>query len=126
MAINVFVPLQKADMTKRQVWGMAAVEQLDSGRPPEIMDYQRSKPHFLKWSEEVQRISGGKSLGNVRAMHGGQMRAVGRVIHFEPRDVNKSFYVGVEVVDDAAWEKVAKGVYTGFSIGGRYGERWPD
>jgi hypothetical protein len=126
MTAQVFIPLQKADMAKRQVWGVAALEQVDSARPPEIMDYVRSKPRFMQWSEAVKKSSGGKSLGNVRVMHGGQMLAVGRVIHFEPRDVEKSFYVGVEVVDDAAWEKVAKGVYTGFSIGGSYGERWPD
>lgn len=124
--LNVFIPLQKADLVKRQVWGFAAVEQPDSATPPEIMDYAKSKPHFMRWSAAMQKASQGKSLGNVRAMHGGQMLAVGRVIHLEPRDLEKAFYVGVEVVDNAAWEKVQKGVFTGFSIGGKYGSKWPD
>jgi hypothetical protein len=125
-ALNAFIPLQKVDLARRQVWGTAAVEQPDRASPPEIMDYARSKPHFLAWSETVQKASQGKSLGNVRAMHGGQMLAVGKVIHLEPRDASRDIFVGVEVVDDAAWEKVQKGVYTGFSIGGKYGERWAD
>jgi len=124
--MNVFIPLQKADLAKRQVWGFAAVEQPDRSNPPEIMDYETSKAHFLSWSDSVQKASFGKSLGNVRAQHGGQMLAVGRVIHLEPRDSERGFYVGVEVVDDEAWKKVEKGVYTGFSIGGSYGKKWPD
>lgn len=30
------------------------------------------------------------------------------------------------MVDDKEWEKVCKGVYTGFSFGGSYGKRWID
>jgi hypothetical protein len=125
-ALSVFVPLQKVDLAKRQVWGVAALEQPDRSKPPEIMDYERSKPRFLAWSESMQKASRGLSLGNVRAQHGGQLLAVGRVIHLEPRDAQKEIYVGVEVVDDAAWDKVQKGVYTGFSVGGSYGDKWAD
>ncbi len=67
---NLFLTLQKADLAKRQVWGFAAVEQPDNATPPEIMDYEKSKPHFEAWSQTVQKASQGKSLGNVRAMHG--------------------------------------------------------
>lgn len=63
-------------------------------------------------------------MGNLRAMH--QPVAAGRVIHFEPRDLAREFYIGAEVVDENEWEKVLKGVYTGFSIGGKYGERWDE
>jgi len=31
-----------------------------------------------------------------------------------------------KVVDDAEWSKVLEGVYTGFSMGGRYVKRWKD
>ena len=126
MTLQKFIPLEKADIAKRQVWGRAAIEEPDAGQPPEIMDYAKSLPNFLSWSKTIQKNSGGRSLGNVRAMHGGQLMAVGRVISLEPQDVDKAIYVGVEVVDDAAWEKVQKGVYSGFSIGGRYGAKWPD
>jgi len=126
MTMQKFLSLQKVDLEKRQVWGYAAIEQPDGGKPPEIMDYAKSKPNFERWSKTIEKASQGKSLGNVRAMHGGQLMAVGRVIEFDPRDVEKAIYVGVEIVDDAAWEKVQKGVYSGFSIGGRYGEKWSD
>lgn len=126
MKKSIFFQMQKVDVAKRQVWGYAAVEEPDSCTPPEIMDYEKSKPHFMAWSDEVQKLSDGKSLGNVRAMHGSEMVAAGRVIHFEPRDGEKAFYVGAEIVDDQSWEKVQKGVYTGFSIGGKYGEKWMD
>lgn len=126
MEKSVFLRMVKADLVKRQVWGKAAVEQPDSAIPPEIMDYERSKPNFVQWSETVRMKSGGRSLGNVRAMHGGYMMAVGKVIEMSFDDAAKSVNIGVEVVDENAWVKVQKGVYTGFSIGGRYGERWPD
>ncbi len=122
MTLSVFIPLQKADIAKREVWGVAAVEQPDQAR--EIMDYEKSKPHFLAWSERIKKASGGKSLGNVRDSH--TVNAIGKVIALEADDAAKAFRVGVKVVDDNAWQKVTEGVFTGFSIGGAYGERWRD
>jgi hypothetical protein len=117
-----FIPLTKIDEKKHQVWGVAAVEQPDRSR--EIMDYASSKPNFLAWSASVEKASGGLSKGNLRSMH--KMIAAGRVIAFEPDDAQKLFRVGVEVVDEDEWQKVLKGVYTGFSVGGSYGLKWPD
>ena len=34
--------------------------------------------------------------------------------------------VAAKIVDDNEWKKVLEGVYTGFSIGGRYTRKWPD
>ena len=124
MPITYFIPLTKADETSHEVWGIAAVEEPDVHR--EILDYAKSKPNFQAWSDRMNQMTGGKSLGNVRAMHKGALAAVGKVIHFEALDDKKAFFVGAKIVDEEAWRKVQEGVYTGFSVGGRYGQRWPD
>lgn len=120
--MNVFIPIAKVDAARREVWGWAAEEAPD--KSGEIMDYDTSKPLFMAWSETIAKNSDGKSLGNVRAMHGNV--AAGRLIHFEPHDDVKKFYIGAHVVDDAEWKKVETGVYTGFSVGGSYAKRWQD
>lgn len=120
--LSYFIPLRKADEARREVWGVAAVEQPDQSG--EIMDYEKSKPHFLEWSKRVEKASGGKSKGNVRDSH--TAKAVGKVIRLLFDDVAKAIRVGVKILDEEAWQKVIEGVFTGFSIGGRYGERWPD
>lgn len=122
MTLSVFIPLLKADIAKREVWGVAAIEQPDQAR--EIMDYHKSKPNFLKWSDSIRKASNGKSLGNVREGH--TTHAIGKVIALEADDAAKAIRVGIKVVDDNAWNKVIEGVFTGFSIGGSYGERWQD
>ncbi len=119
---NLFIPLTKADEARREVWGVAAIEQPDQSG--EIMDYEKSKPYFWEWSKRVEKASGGKSRGNVRDSH--TLKAVGKVIKLLFDDAAKAVRVGVKVLDSEAWQKVTEGVFTGFSIGGRYGERWSD
>ncbi|NPV78249.1 MAG: hypothetical protein HPY59_17975 [Anaerolineae bacterium] len=120
--LSYFMPLEKVIEAKREVWGIAAIEQPDQSG--EIMDYQKSKPHFWAWSKRVQKASGGKSYGNVRESH--TSKAIGKVIKLLFDDAAKAIRVGVKVVDSEAWQKVIEGVFTGFSIGGTYGRRWPD
>ncbi len=119
---DIFIPLQKVDSQKHQVWGYAAVEEPDHA--DEIMDYASSKPYFADWSTSMQKRSGGRSLGNLRSMH--KRIAAGRLIEFRLDDLHKGVYIGAEVVDPDEWRKVEAGVYTGFSIGGGYVRRWPD
>lgn len=121
-SLSYFIPLQKVDEARREVWGVAAIEQPDQSG--EIMDYEKSKPHFWEWSKRVEKASGGKSRGNVRDSH--TAKAVGKVVKLLFDDAAKAVRVGVKILDSEAWQKVAEGVFTGFSIGGRYGERWPD
>ncbi|KPL82652.1 hypothetical protein SE15_11175 [Thermanaerothrix daxensis] len=121
-SLSYFIPLQKVIEARREVWGVAAIEQPDMSG--EIMDYAKSKPHFWAWSKRVQKASRGRSYGNVRDSH--TTRAVGKVIKMIFDDAAKAIRVGVKVVDSEAWQKVVEGVFTGFSIGGRYGERWED
>ena len=84
------------------------------------------RSNFVAWSERMSQATDGKSKGNVRIMHKGAFSAVGKLIYFEPLDDKKAFYVGAKIVDEEAWQKIVEGVYTGFSVGGRYGRRFPD
>jgi hypothetical protein len=114
--MNVFAQIRKVDEAKRLVFGRAAEEVVD--KSGEIMDYSSTKPHFQKWSAEVQADTDGKSLGNLRAMHG--KVAAGKLTDIVFDDEAKAIDVVAKVVDDQEWKKVLEGVYTGFSIGGAY------
>jgi hypothetical protein len=48
------------------------------------------------------------------------------VIDLQFDDAGKRVLLGANIVDVNEWEKVEKGVYTGFSIGGYYAKRWND
>jgi hypothetical protein len=120
--IQLFAALTKVDELKREVWGLATAEIVD--KDGEIFDYASSKPYFQEWSQEIASASSGRSLGNVREMH--QSSAVGKLVDLEFDDEQKTIAVGAKIVDDDAWQKCVEGVYTGFSIGGRYVNLWPD
>jgi len=57
-------------------------------------------------------------------MHGGV--AAGKVTKINFNDADKQIEICAKVIDDAEWEKVTEGVYTGFSQGGAYARRWTD
>jgi hypothetical protein len=119
----IYVPIRKVDAAQRLVYGVFTEEAAD--RSGEILDYTTSKPNFEDWSNALYKSSGGKSYGNLRAMH----KAVGAGIFVEPLgfdDVAKSITGVARVIDDAEWAKVEAGVYTGFSVGGNYAKRWVD
>lgn len=119
---SMFIPIQKVDLERREVWGWAAVEEPDNS--DEVMDYVSSKPHWMEWSQRAQKRSGGRSLGNLRAMH--QNIAAGKLIDLRADDMRRGFYIGAKIIDDNEWKKVTQGVYTGFSVGGSYLKRWMD
>lgn len=120
--LNVFVPITKVDAAKGIVYGVLAAEEKD--RTGEVFDYKGSKPHFEKWSSDISKATNGKSLGNLRAMHGAVAAGKFTDIHFNDND--KRIEVAAKVVDKAELEKVLEGVYSGFSIGGSYEKRWKD
>ena len=113
---RIFAQITKMDVAKREVWGRLVQEVPD--RADEIFDYESSKPYFKAWSDEFAAATDGKSLGNVRAMHG--KVAAGKFIAVDFNDAEKAIDVGAKIVDDAEWKKCEEGVYTGFSIGGSY------
>lgn len=119
---SVFVPLLKVNEEQRLVYGVMAEEVLDNSG--EIFDYDSSKPNFEKWSEDAYTTSDGKSKGNLRVMHGSV--AAGKLTDISFDDQAKRIECCAKVVDDNEWKKVLEGVYTGFSIGGRYEKRWAE
>lgn len=120
-----FARLTKIDEAKRLVYGRATQEIPD--RAGEIFDYASSKPNFETWSKSQMTASMNKSAGNVRAMHkdvgAGILTPENGIIY---HDDERAIDVCAHIVDDAEWAKVQKGVYTGFSIGGRYMKKWED
>lgn len=121
-AFGMVIPITKVDSVQRLVYGLATAEVED--RSGEICDYESTKPHYEKWSDDIAKSSGGKSLGNLRAMHG--TVAAGKVTALTFNDDARQIEICAKVVDDAEWEKVEEGVYTGFSQGGTYVRRWTD
>jgi hypothetical protein len=123
MNLSVFLPITKVDAVNRTVYGKFTEEQGD--RSGEIMDYGSSKPLFQKWSEDMYGASGGKNYGNIRAMH--KNIAAGLVCQPLDFDDHGRVIGGLaRIIDDDEWRKVEEGVYTGFSVGGRYVKRWTD
>jgi hypothetical protein len=89
-----------------------------------VCDYASTKPLYQKWSQGFASATDGRSFGNLRAMHGNV--AAGKLVDIAFNDAQKRIEICGKVVDDAEWQKVEEGVYTGFSQGGRYLKRWPD
>lgn len=113
---QLFAQITKVDEKSRTVSGRMVQEVPD--KSGEIFDYTSSKPYFKTWVEETSAASGGKSLGNVRAMHGPV--AAGKIVGIDFNDTEKAMDITAKIVDDQEWRKVLEGVYTGFSIGGNY------
>lgn len=120
--MNIFARITKVDEAKRLVIGRAVQEVAD--KADEVFDYASSKPLFQEWSAEFEKATDGASLGNIRAMHG--KVAAGKVTQITFDDAEKAIDVATKIVDDAEWKKVLEGVYTGFSIGGSYVNKWAD
>lgn len=122
-ALKLFVPITKVDEAQRLVYGAVTREEVDAAG--EILDYETAKAAFQEWSNQQHIASGGKSYGNMRAMHGAV--AAGKFVEpLEFDDDGKTVLAVGKVVDESEWAKVVEGVYTGFSIGGSYAARWAD
>jgi hypothetical protein len=114
--MQLFARITKIDEATRRVYGVASSEAVDHTN--ESLDYEASKGYFTDWSNNVAKATDGKSVGNLRAMHGNVV--AGKLVELQCDDVTKSFPVCAEVVDDNEWKKTLAGCYTGFSIGGSY------
>jgi hypothetical protein len=121
-ALGFVIPLTKIDAERRLVYGIGAHEVPD--KTNEILDYASSKPNFLAWSKSFDEATGGMSKGNVRVMH--TKTVAGKLLEMTPDDDAKMFKVCAHIVDDNEWAKVLGGVYTGFSVGGKYDRKWED
>lgn len=119
---NIFFRLTKVDAIQGIFEAIATAEVED--KSGETCHYETTKPYYQKWSAEIQKASGGKSLGNIRAMHGNV--AAGKVIAIDFDDANKAIRITGKIIDKAEKEKLAEGVYTGVSQGGEYVEKWTE
>ena len=120
--LSLFIPIAKVDEAQRLVYGIATAEAPD--KSGEICDYATTKPYYETWSSEFHKVTDGRSLGNLRAMHG--KVAVGKLTDIKFNDEKRQIEICAKVVDDNEWQKVVEGVYTGFSQGGGYVKRWED
>src|ERR1700722_8047040 len=118
----IFFRLSKVDLVQRTVEGIATAELPD--KTNEVCDYESTKPFYEKWPDGNKKATGGKSLGNVRAMHGNV--AAGKITDLQFDDAQKAIRIVAKIVDDAEWNKVVEGVYSGFSQGGEYVNKWKD
>jgi hypothetical protein len=120
--MNLFIPITKIDAAQRLVYGVVTAEMPDVAG--EVCDYASTKPLYQRWSQKFADATDGRSFGNLRAMH--SQVAAGKLVEIAFNDEAKRIEICGKVVDDAEWQKVEEGVYTGFSQGGRYLKRWPD
>jgi hypothetical protein len=120
--MTIFIPITKIDAARRLVYGVVTAEAPDVAG--EVCDYASTKPLYQQWSQKFADATDGRSLGNLRAMHGSV--AAGKLVEIAFNDQKKRIEICGKVVDDAEWAKVEEGVYTGFSQGGRYLKRWTD
>lgn len=120
--MRLFIPITKIDEEKREVYGTLTQEIPD--RDDEIFDYDTSKPFFEKWSGYFSEQTGGKSVGNLRAMH--KNISAGKLTKIDFNDDEKRIDIVAKVVDDAEWAKCVEGVYTGFSAAGKIVKQWRD
>lgn len=120
--LKLFVPLTKVDEVQRMVYGILTEEAVD--KSGEILDYERSKPHFEAWSKSFEAVTKGKSKGNLRRMH--QPHVAGHFTEMVFNDELKRIEVAAKVTDDVDWAKCQEGDYTGFSVGGEYVDTWDD
>jgi hypothetical protein len=110
-----FLPITKINEEQRLVYGTLAAEVPDHAN--EIMDYEGSKQAFIDWASHYEKVTGGKSQGNLRVMHTDKVAGAFTQISFD--DSTKSVLAIAKVVDDAEWEMCKAGGYSGFSIGAK-------
>lgn len=125
--MKLFVPISKVDATQRLIYGIMAEEAPD--KSGEIFDYASSKPHVQEWSDDAvsKTTQAGQevSFGNVRVQHD-PTKVAGKLVSLECDDARKCIPIVAKITDDGEWGKVVQGVYTGFSLGGKYLKKWVD
>lgn len=117
----MFMRMLKVDAKNRLLY--ARLDETPDSRG-DVLDYDSSKPNFERWSDEMKKASGGKSMGNVRVMH--NLREGGKVESMEFDDAAKAIDFCIKVVDDDVMHKCEEGIFTGISQGGEFGRRWRD
>ena len=121
--LQIFIPITKADESRHEIYGIMTAEEVD--KAGECLDYEGAKPEIQKWSDEINRISKGKSKGNLRRQHNAN-DVVGKVIDIVFNDNAKQVECCAKVTDERTFSDILSGVISGFSIGGSYLKSWVD
>jgi len=100
--MRLYAEITKVDAVQNMVWGYASTAALDS------------QGEIISVKALADALDDYRAFSNIREMH--QPSAVG--VAKETTLDEKGLYVGAKIVDPLAWDKVAEGVYKGFSIGG--------
>lgn len=122
---NLFLQLSKVE---EQADGTCIVRGTATAELPdlvnEIFDWATGVPQIEKWRDDCLARSGGKSQGNIRAMHGKVAAGIATSITFNEAD--KTVGLEAHITDFNEALKCRTGTNTSFSIGGDYLKRWAD
>ena len=105
---QMFVEFTKVDEDNQMVYGYATSDALDS------------QDEVIEWDATADAIEDYSDWRTLKEMHKPET-AAGTVPTLSMDEIG--LFAGAEVVDSKAWEKCQKGVYKGFSIGGRVIEK---
>ena len=105
--MKLFVPITKIDAAKRLVYGVVTAEKPDV--TGEVCDYASTKPLYQKWSQKFASATDGKSLGNLRAMHG--HIAAGKLIEIAFNDEAKQVEIAARWSTTPSGRKLRRGLY---------------
>ncbi len=119
MKFSKFMQLTKVDVARNRIYGTFTAEVVD--KSGEVADYDTTKAAIQAWSDEIFKISGGKSKGNIRKMHTAEI--AGCAVEITYNDAEKRVDAEVEVKPEITAEAL-KGMLNGFSIGGSYARKW--
>src|SRR5579872_2042035 len=102
-SLELFVPFQRIDAEKREVWGWAATEEL--AHDGMVVSFDAHKDAFARWFP----------IGNVREQHD-EKKAVGTAFSRTEDDEGRRIYVGTRISRGAqdTWLKVEDQVLKGF------------
>lgn len=126
-AMNKCATILKTDDEQRIVWGWAYVSTEKGELLTDTQGDSIEPVEMVKMANDFML-----SARTAKAMHQGE--GIGEMIHSLPltADLAKAlgieteregWIVGMKVHDDAVWERVRAGEFSGFSIGGRAKER---
>ena len=110
---------------RRSAWSMASSPPRSRTFPARSATTPRTKPLYQKWSQKFAERDRRQKLRQP-ARHARPMWRPASSSRSRSTTSAKRIEICGKVVDDAEWQKVEEGVYTGFSQGGRYLKRWPD
>ena len=122
--MECFIRIVKLDEESRLIHGRMVPEapERSQGAIPGDLDYDSAKPALRDWSKACEDTTGGRSKGDVRAMHG--TLVAGEVVDLAFSDAERTIGIVVKVVDDKEWRKCAEGCYTGFAVAGGDAGTW--